>query len=140
MKGLIILSLVILLFAAVSDGKRPLHITSLEIKFDKTEATFTVNYDMSSFPKMYILLLGSKALQSEINSVFSNFDYKITKLDQDEAILRVKNISRFDKGYYLHEPRKFGQIIDKMYIYSPDSTIPREYFNVNSTIPFFYRK
>jgi hypothetical protein len=143
MKSLIlVLFTVLLLTAILSDGKQerqPLHITSLTINFDKTDATFTVNYDIDSLPKMYIFLLGSKSLEPKIKSVFSNFDYEIVKMDQDKAILRVTNVSRLDKGYYLHESRKFGETIDTVYIYTPDSPRAKEFSSINSTPYFFYR-
>ncbi|VVB87556.1 Uncharacterised protein [uncultured archaeon] len=143
MKSLIfVLFTVLLLTAILSDGKQErqtLHISSLIINFDKTDATFTVNYNMDNLPKMYILLLGSKSLEPKIRSVFSNFDYEIVKMDQDKATLRVKNVSRLDKGYYLHDSRKFGETIDTVYIYTTDSPRAKEYSMINSTPPFFYR-
>jgi hypothetical protein len=143
MKSLIlVLFTVLLLTAILSDGKQErqmLHISSLTIKFDKTDAEFTVNYNMDNLPKMYILLLGSKSLEPKIKSVFSNFDYEIVKMDQDKAILRVTNVSRLDKGYYLHESRKFGETIDTVYIYTPDSPRAKEFSSINSTPYFFYR-
>lgn len=143
MKGLIlVLFTVLLLTAILSDGKQErqtLHISSLTIDFDKTDATFTVNYDMDNLPKMYILLLGSKSLEPKIKSMFSNFDYGIVKMDQDKAILRVKNISWLDKDYYFHESRKFGGTIDTVYIYTSDSPRAKEYSSINSTPYFYYR-
>ncbi len=143
MKSLIlVLFTVLLLTAVLSDGKQErqtLHISSLTINFDKTDAEFTVNYNIDNLPKLYILLLGSKSLEPKIKSMFSNFDYQIVKMNQDEAILQVKNVSRLDKGYYLHDSRNFGETIDTVYIYTPDSPRAKEYSMINSTPPFFYR-
>ena len=50
-------------------------------------------------------------------------------MDQDKAILRVKNISRLDRSYYLHDSRKFGESIRTMYIYTSDSPDPKKYSN-----------
>src|SRR5574341_653275 len=106
MKSLIlVLFTVLVLTAILTEGKterQPLHITALTIKFDRADAVFTVDYDIDSLPKMYLLLIGSKSLEPKIKSIFSNFEYKIIKMDQNRAILNVKNISRLDKGYYLH--------------------------------------
>lgn len=136
MKNLVLvlfIALVLVLILPFTEGKsekRSLEITSLTINFNKADATFTVNYDFGSFPKLYILLLGSKGIEPKIQSVFSNFDYKIIKMDQDKAILRVKNISRLDKGYYLHDTHiKFGEGIKSIYIYTPDSPDPKKYSN-----------
>lgn len=126
-------------FTEGTSDRRSLDITSLTINFDKTDATFTMNYDFGRLSKLYILLLGSKSIEPKIKSVFSSFDYEIIKMDQDKTILMVKNISRLDKGYYLHDSVKFGETIRTIYIYTHDSGRPREYFNINSTPNIFYR-
>ncbi len=111
--------------------RRSLDITSLTITFDKTDAIFTVNYEFDRLPKMYLLLFGSKNLEPKIRSIFSNFDYEIKKIDQDKAILRVKNFSRFEKGYYLHDSHViFGEGIKTIYIYTDDSPEPKKYSNM----------
>ncbi len=108
--------------------RRSLDITSLTITFDKADAIFTVNYEFDRLPKMYLLLFGSKNLEPKIRSIFSNFDYEIKKIDQDKAILRVKNFLRLEKGYYLHDSRiKFGEGIKTIYIDTPDSPEPKKY-------------
>ncbi len=134
----------VLVFASMlplSEGNpgRPLDITSLIINFDKTDATFTVNYDLGKIPKMYVLLFGSKSIEPKIKDVFSNFDYEIIKLDQEKAILRVKNISRLEKDFYLHDSRRLGAGISTIIVYTPDSPRTREYSNLDSTPNTFYR-
>ena len=104
-----------------------------------TDAVFMVNYDLGKIPKMYILLFGSKSIEPRIKAVFSNFDYEIVKMDQDKAILRVKNVSRLEKGFYLHDYRKLGASINTIIVYTPDSPRTREYSNLNSTPNTFYR-
>ena len=126
-------------FTEGAPEKRSLDITSLTITFDKTDAIFTVNYDLGKLPKLYILLLGSKSLESKIKSVFSDFGYEITKLDENKAVLNVKNISRLEKDFYLHDSRKFGTNINLILINTPDSSLTREYYNLNSTPNIFYR-
>ncbi len=144
MKKSIILILMVLFlilpFAGATPEKRSLDITSLVINFDKTDATFAVNYDLGKLSKMYVLLFGSKSIEPRINAVFSNFDYEIIKMDQSKAILRVKSVSRLDKGYYLHDSRKLGTVIDKITVYTPDSPRPTEYYALNSTPNKFYRQ
>ncbi|GFO97104.1 hypothetical protein ig2599ANME_1304 [groundwater metagenome] len=127
----ILLLLVIASLTPFSDGtpdKRSLDITSLTINFEKTDAIFTVDYDMGGLPKLFILFMGSKSLEPKIRSVFSEFDYDIIKMDPEKAVLRVRNISRLDKGYYLHDSVKFGESIKTVLsIYTPDSPDPKKY-------------
>ncbi|MDO8725342.1 MAG: hypothetical protein Q7J35_04665 [Candidatus Methanoperedens sp.] len=126
-------------FSYGTPERKSLEITSLTINFEKTDAIFTVNYDLGSLPKMFILLLGSKSLEPKIESVFSEFDYEIIKMDQEKAVLRVMNVSWLDRGYYFHDSIKFGEYIDTVYVYTTDSPRPREYTHINSTQPTFYR-
>jgi len=128
--------------AVITDGRqegRNLHITSLSIQFDKTDATFVINYDFGSLPTMYLLIFGSKTIEPEIRSIFSNFDYDVIKIDQERAIIRVKNMSVLNRGYYLHDSRSIGQTIATVYVSDPSSTGTKEYYNVNSTPNYFYR-
>ena len=126
-------------FTEGSPQKRSMDITSLTINFDRPDAIFTVNYDFGTFPKLYILLLGSKSIEPKLRSIFSEFDYEILKMDQDKAVLKVKGISRQEKGYYLHESRKFGESIDTIIIFTTDSPRAKEYSNLNATPATFYR-
>ena len=145
MKNFVALLFIVLIFVSLlpftegSPETRSLDITSLTITFDRTDAIFTANYDLGTLPKLYILLLGSKGIEPKIRSVFADFDYEIIKLDQDKAVLRVKDISRFEKGYYLHDSHKLGETINSVYVYIPGSPKAKEFTNLNSTPPIFYR-
>jgi len=123
-------------------GSRPLYITSLIVKFDKTDAQFTVNYDIGTMPKMYIMLLGVKSIEPRIKDVFPNLDYTVIKMDQEKTILQVKNVSRYEKNlnYYLHDSVKFGATINNMIIYIPGDPRPSEYIGLNATPSKFYHQ
>lgn len=140
--SLILIFLIIFSFVIVlTDGsqEKELHITSLDIKFDKTDAIFTVNYDFDKLSKTFLLIFGAQTLEPRIRYIFSDFEYEIIKIDPERTILRVNNISILNKGYYLHYSHKFGDTIDTVYISDPSSTRIREYTNINSTPNYFYR-
>ena len=133
--------LILASFLPLSEGAqvtRVVEISSLIIKFQKTDAEFTVNYNIGTIPRMYILLMGGKSIEPKMKELFSNFDYDIVKMDQDRAILHVKNISRFEKGYYLHDSIDFGTKINTMIIYVPGDPRPAQYFGLNATKNTFY--
>lgn len=136
---IIVISILTVFSIVLTDGRenRQLPITSLSIQFDKTNAIFTINYNFNKLPRIYLLMLGSKTIEPKIRRVFSDFDYDIIKIDQDKAILKVNNISRLDKDYYLHDSRKFGETIDIVHISDPAGT--RTYFKLNSTPYYFYK-
>jgi hypothetical protein len=123
-------------------GSSPIEITSLVVKFDRTDALFTINYDIGTMPKIYIMLLGGKSIGPRIKDVFSNFDYTVIKMDQEKTILYVKNVSRYEKNlnYYLHDSVKFGATINTMIIYIPGDPRSAEYIGLNTTPPKFYRQ
>lgn len=135
------LLVVFALVTVITDGKREkeLHVTSLDIKFNKTDAIFTVYYDFDKFSETFLLLLGTKALEPKVRSIFPDFEYDVIKIDHNKAILRVKNISVLNKGYYLHSSHKFSNTIETIYVSDPSSTRIGEYHNINSTPNYFYR-
>ncbi len=134
-----VIILILVSFLPISaQGTRVLEISSLVIKFQNTDAEFTVNYDIGTIPRMYILLMGGKSIEPKMKELFSNFDYEIIKMDQDKAILHVRNISRFEKGYYLHDSIGFGTRINTMIIYIPGDPSPAQYFGLNATKNTFY--
>lgn len=147
MKKLIII-LIIMIFILIPDSGadsspasnvRPLEITSLIIRFDKTDAIFILNYDLNRLAKLYVLLLGSSSLEPKIRAIFSSFDYEILKIDQNKAILKVRNVSRYDRGYYFHDSKELGTTISRIIVYTPDSFKPIEFnLNLNSTPDVFY--
>ncbi|MCX9014683.1 MAG: hypothetical protein OIN89_07810 [Candidatus Methanoperedens sp.] len=135
---LLILALLLPLTSGVPE-RRNFELTRASIIFDKTDATITVNYEFPKLMKLYILLLGSKSIEPKIKEAFLDFDYDIIKMNHEQAILRVKNVSRSSQGYYLHESRKLGTSINTVYIYTPDSRTAKQYSNINSTPNTFYR-
>ncbi len=143
-KSVLIIILGILLATALpfslgDTEKRSLDITEVTINFEKTDAKFTVQYELGTLPKLYVLLFGSKSLDPKIQAVFADFQYEVIRIDENGAILRMKNISRLEKGYYLHDSMKFGENLRTVYIITTDSSRPKEYSNINATPNIFYR-
>jgi len=146
-KNLIIAISVLIIFSTIvicidiADGReKRLPIKSLNIQFDKTDAIFTINFDFDKISNIYFLVFGTKTLEPKIRSVFSNFHYDIIKIGVDKAILKVKNVSRFDNGYYLHDSQKFGDTIDIVKISVVDTPGPgRTYYKISATPNYFYR-
>lgn len=140
--SLVLLIIVLFTLTTFSEGtqeKRSLDITSMTMNFEKTDATITVNYEIGGLPKLFILFMGSKSLEPRIKSIFSDFNYDIIRMDEKKAVLHARNVSRLDKGYYLHDSKKFGEYVNTVYIYTTDDPRAREYSHINSTPPIFYR-
>jgi hypothetical protein len=139
---IIILGILLAIALPFSQGdteRRYLDITEVTINFENTDARFTVQYELGTLPKLYILLFGSRSLEQRIQGIFADFRYEVIRIDENEAILEMKNISRLENGYYLHDSIKFGETLRSVNIITPDSPRPREYTMINNTPNIFYR-
>jgi len=115
-------------------------ITETLMEFQEEDAVFTLKYDIDPLAKMYIMAFGSAKIVPEIEAQFASFDeddVTIERLDYEQAVVVVKNVSYYDKGYYFHNPHKFGITIDKLVVDPPDGS-PRIYLNTNSTPRLYY--
>ena len=141
----LIISVVLLaakLFQEVSteqfkEGKY-IHINSVVIEFNKSNANVHVEYHLSPFAEAYIFLFGSKHLEPKMEEIFADFsDVKILKIRSNSASLLVSNISRKSDQFYLHESRKFDIQPNILTLVYPDGT-RRNILNTNSTPNTFY--
>ena len=115
-----------------------IHIDSIEIDFDKTNANVYLNYDLSPFAESYMFLFGSKNLEPKIKEIFANFsEVHIQMIGSNSASLQITNISRKKDQYYLHDSRKFGMRPDVLTLVYPDGT-RKIYQNAISTQDTFY--
>lgn len=139
--SVLIILLITSLLITLTDGKgeKDIHITSLDIKFNKTDAIFTINYNFDRISRLYFLMFGTKTMEPRIRALFQDFDYNILRIDRDQTILEVKNISRLERGYYLHNSKKLGYTVDAIYISDTYSDTVKEYRHINSTPNYFYR-
>lgn len=115
-----------------------IHIDSVVIVFDKSNANVDVEYRLSPFAEAYMFLFGSKNLEPKIKEIFANFtEVNIRQIGSNSASLQITNISRKKDQYFLHDSRKFGMQPDVLTLVYPDSTrkiIP----NPKSTPDVFY--
>jgi hypothetical protein len=115
-----------------------IHIDSIEIDFDKTDANVVINYDLSPFAESYMFLFGSRNLEPKIKEIFANFsEVHIQMIGSNSASLQLTNISRKKDQYYLHDSRRFGMRPDVLTLVYPDGT-RKIYQNAISTQDTFY--
>ncbi len=114
-----------------------IHIDSIVIVFDKTDANVDIQYNLSPFAEAYMFLFGSKNLEPKIREIFANFtEVKILQIGSNSASLHITNISRKKDQNYLQDSREFGMPTDALTLVSPQGT--RRLQNQNSTGNFFY--
>ena len=111
------------------------------MEFQEEDAVFTVYYDLDILVKIYVMAFGSAKIVPEIEAQFASFDENdvtIEKLDYEQAVVVVKNVSYYNKGYYFHNSHELGITLKKLVVYLPDRP-PRIHLNINSTPSLFYK-
>ena len=97
-----------------------------------------MSYDLNTFSRVYVLLLGSHNLNPTLENVLIDFDdVKVVRIGRNEASVYVKNISRQDEEYFLHDSHALGAQVDTLTMYYPDGssrTVP----DATSTPDTFY--
>ncbi|MGB9927742.1 MAG: hypothetical protein ACPK85_04990 [Methanosarcina sp.] len=148
-KAIIAIALIIsasLMAARVSPGidkeqfreGKYIHIDTMEIQFNKTDADVNVKYHLSPFAEIYIFLFGSKHMEPKLEEIFFEFqDVHVQEIGQANANIEIKNIARKSDEFYLHDSCKFGVQPDSLTIIYPDGT-RRNIEHPTATPPIFY--
>ena len=133
-KAIITIALIIsaaLMAAKVSPGVNTeqfregkyIHLDSMVIEFDKTDADVQITYHLSPFAQVYMFMFGSKHLEPKIKDIFFDFeDIKVLKIGRTSASIHITDISRQNDEYYLHDSRELGMQPDVLTLVYPDRT------------------
>ncbi len=133
-KAIITIALIIsatLMAARVSPGVnmeqfregKYIHIDSMEIDFNKTDADAKITYHLSPFAQVYMFMFGSKHLEPKIKEIFFDFEnIEILRIGRTSALIHINNISRQNGEYYLHDSRELGMQPDILTLVFPDRT------------------
>lgn len=133
-KAIITIALIIsatLMAARVSPGVnieqfregKYIHIDSMVIEFDKTDADVQITYRLSPFAQAYMFMFGSKHLEPKIKEIFFDFEnIEILRIERTSALIHIKNVSRQSGEYYLHDSRELGMQPDILTLVYPDKT------------------
>ena len=91
------------------------------IKFNKTDADVQIKYSLSPFAQVYMFMFGSKHLEPKIEEIFYDFEkIEIQNIGRTSALIHVKDISRQNDEYYLHDSRELGMSPDVLTLVFPD--------------------
>ncbi|AKB75387.1 hypothetical protein MSLAZ_2126 [Methanosarcina lacustris Z-7289] len=133
-KAIITIALIIsaaLMAAKVSPGVNTeqfregkyIHINSMVIEFDKTDADVQIQYHLSPFAQVYMFMFGSKHLEPKIEEIFFDFgNIEVKRIGRNSALIHIKDISRQSDEYYLHDSRILGMQPDVLTLVYPDKT------------------
>ena len=119
-------------------AKSSIHVSRMTMQFEDADAIFTLNYELSAFPNMYVLLLGTQGLDGEVQEIFSDFDnIEMEKIGRKRAIVRAKNIATRSSGYYLLFSHELNADVDELVVKFPAGT-SRVYTDTAKTPNTFY--
>jgi hypothetical protein len=100
-----------------------IHIDTMVISFNKTDADVQIKYHLSPFAQVYMFLFGSRHLEPKIEEIFFDFEnIEIRRIERTSALIRVKDVSRQSNEYYLHDSKELGMQPDVLTLVYPDST------------------
>lgn len=133
-KAIITIALIIsasLMAARVSPGEdtgqfregKYIHIDSMVIEFNNTDADVQIKYHLSPFAQVYMFMFGSKHLEPKIEDIFFDFEnIEVRRIGRSSALIHVNDISRQNDEYYLHDSRELGMQPDILTLVYPDGT------------------
>jgi len=136
--SVLLVLLLLLTMPAASAGY--MHVTQTLMEFEGADAVFTVDYELDLLAKIYVMAFGSTKIVPEIEAQFASFDeddVAIERLDYEQAVVIVKNVSHYDDGYYFHNAHEFGITMEKLVVDPPDG-YPRIYWNTTTSPSLFY--
>jgi len=116
-------------------------ITNINMELHGTNASFTVNYELDTVARIYIIMLGSSSLEPVIVDLFHEFNnVSIISTMYDHAVVEAINVTyqNLEQGsdYYFHDSCPFGTTVD-LYIKFP-SGVEREHLDVICTPNLFF--
>lgn len=115
-----------------------IHLDSMTIEFDKTDADVQIQYHLSPFAQVYMFMFGSKHLEPKIEEIFFDFEnIEVQRIGINSALIHVNDISRQKDEDYLHDSRELGMQPDMLTLVYPNGK-RKNIENAKSTSDIFY--
>ena len=149
MKRMILMLLVALIATSLisfgpasADSPRYLHITEMTMEPQGPHASFTLDYELDLFARLYVLFLGSGNIEPAVKDLFYDFDeIKIISVKENHAQVLAYNIGYQDNdidGVFFYDSYKLGATVDTFIVF-PGSENSERLYNVASTPNVFMR-
>ena len=140
--GLLVSIIVLTSNTASAETPRYIHVNSITMELDGQDATFTANYELDLFARIYVLFLGSGNIEPAINDIFYDFDdFKIVNVRDNYAVVIANNVSYKDpdlKGdFYFHDSHDLGVRVETFKLVFPTG-VTRTFSDVSSTTNTFF--
>lgn len=118
----VLLVLVLLMGACTGESNRNyIHVKEVTMTLKGGDAVFNVDFDLNSLAKLYVMALGSKYLENNLNHLFAGFGNIATvKSNMNQAVLVARDAAEYDSGYYLFESRPLGHKVPRLTVIYPE--------------------
>jgi hypothetical protein len=114
-------------------GEDYIKINDLTMRLDRSDALFEFNYTLDSFAKLYVLALGCKYMEPDLQSMLGSYgDVKVVRADPYSAALLASGAGEKNSNYYLFESKPLGSRVSRLTIVYPAGQY-RTFYNVSST-------
>ena len=114
-------------------GEDYIKINDLTMYLDRSDALFEFNYTLDSFAKLYVLALGCKYLEPDLQSMIGSYgNVKVVRADPYRAALLASGVGEKNSNYYLFESKPLKSRVSRLTIVYPEGQY-RTFYNVSST-------
>lgn len=87
-----------------------IHISEVTMHLEEENATFDLKYNLDTFTRIYVTILGCRSLESELLSFLGCYnDVELIRADISGATLYVREAGKYNSGYYLFDATPFGR-------------------------------
>ncbi len=122
----------------ISNGEEYIRFDQAAMRFQGTDALISISYSLDTFSHVYVFLLGTHNLEPAIDEFFVDFgDAEVLEIGEDRALVFVKNVSRKNDEFYLHDSHELGGTVNVFTMVYPDGST-RSINNAVSTPDTFY--
>jgi hypothetical protein len=132
---------ILIIFASFNiqtDLQTGFHVTQMEIRFNETNATVNIDYEVGFLTQIYVLFFGSRNLDPYLEKFLYGFEeVQLISVSGTTAAVELTNASRITGGYYIHDSRTLGGPVSKLTLVYPDGKT-RTFENATETTNTFY--
>lgn len=123
--------------ATAGGGRDYITIREVTMSLLDGDAVFDVKFGLDPFAKLYVLALGTKHIEPELLSIFSDFDnVTVTKTETNRAVIVSKGAGEYRSGYYLYDSKNLRGEVPKLTVVYPEQ-LSRTFYRASMTPSVF---
>ena len=134
----LLLALILFILACPAQGSRDyLRVEEVTMRLEDDDAVFEVEFDLTTLARLYVLALGSKHIEPDLNRIFDGFDnLSMVKTEPDRAVLVARGAAEHRDRYCLFDSKPLGAEVPKLNVVYPEGN-SHTYYDVSETPSVF---